>query len=229
VPNEEGDAHVTVGGEWVCKVCWKRNRARDEACWRCKTPRGTTDEGEVARHRQVIEAKAAMPEPVPDLVVAVPVTVFRGYGKAWVRGGFALFGLLALIALGGVTDMGYLALTGSMGAGLIVCGLLAGEVSEGMRNREVWAYIAGIVLAVAGAIGSVFAFNALAPGLFSPTAVRWLSLIVFGGAGIAAGIGLFMVLRAQRKGPMPAVPPSDAAAPRAQNVATTGRIDDPGT
>jgi hypothetical protein len=187
---------VTAGDQWVCKVCWKLNRPRDEVCWRCKAPRGTTEEGEVTRHREALEAKAAMPEPVPDLVVAVPVTVFRGYGKAWVRGGLALFGLLALIALGGVTDMAYLGLTGGMGAGLVICGLLAGEVSEGMRNREIWAYVAGIALSVAGGIGSVFAFNAFAPDLFSPTAVRWLSLIVFGGAGIAAIVGLVMVLRA---------------------------------
>ena len=182
---------------WVCKVCWKLNRPRDEACWRCKAPRGVTAEEEVATHRQELEAKAGLPEPVPDVVVAVPVTVFRGYGKAWVRSGFALFGLLALLAFGGVDDLAYLALTGGFGAGLIICGLVAGEVSEGMRNRETWAYVIGIVLSVVGAISSVFAFEAFGPGLISPTAIRWLSLIVFGGAGIAAGIGLFMVLRAQ--------------------------------
>ena len=97
-----------------------------------------------------------MPEPVPDIVVALPVTVFRGYGKAWVRGGFAMFGLLALLAFSGVDDIVYLALTGGFGVGLIVCGLVAGEVSEGMRNREVWAYVVGIGLSVAGGIGSVY-------------------------------------------------------------------------
>lgn len=195
---------MTVGEQWVCQVCWKLNRPRDEECWRCKTPRGTHEEDAVARHREELEAKAAMPEPVPDVVVAVPVTVFRGYGKAWVRGGFALFGLLALLAFGGVEDLAYLALTGGFGAGLIMCGLVAGEVSEGMRNREIWAYVVGIVLSVVGAIGSVFAFQAFAPGLISPTAVRWISLIVFGGAGIAAAIGLVMVLRAQRAQRAPA-------------------------
>jgi hypothetical protein len=204
---------MTVSDQWVCKVCWKLNRPRDEVCWRCKAPRGTTEEGEVAAHRQVLEARAATPEPVPDIVVALPVTIFRGYGKAWVRGGFVTFGLLALMAFGGVEDLGYLAVTGAFGAGLIVCGLLAGEVTEGMRNREIWSYLVGIALAVAGGIGSVIAFNAFAPGLISPTAVRWLSLIVFGGAGIAAAVGLFMVLRAPRN-PVPASP--------------SRRTDDPG-
>jgi hypothetical protein len=208
---------VTVGDQWVCKVCWKLNRPRDEACWRCKAPRGTTEEEEVSRHRAEREARAALPEPVPDAVVAVPVSVFRGYGKAWVRGGFILFGILALMAFGGVDDLAYLAVTGGVGVGLIICGLLAGEVSEGMRNREVWAYLVGIGLSVVGAIGSAFAFNAFAPGLISPTAVRWLSLIVFGGAGIAAAVGLFMVLRAQRARPAAA---TTTAPP-------TPRTDDP--
>ena len=220
---------MTVGEQWVCKVCWKLNRQRDEVCWRCKAPRGTTEEEEVARHREVMEAKAAAPEPVPDIVVALPVSVFRGYGKAWIRGGFAMLGLLALLAFSGVTDVAYFALTGGLGAGLIVCGLLAGEVSEGMRNREIWAYAVGIALSVAGGIGSVIAFNALAPDLISPTAVRWLSLIVFGGAGVAAGVGLFMVLRAQRARSVPPRPiPSgpQRAQPRPPPEAMT---DDPGS
>jgi hypothetical protein len=212
---------VTVGEQWVCQVCWKLNRQRDEVCWRCKAPRGTSEEEEVARHREVLEAKAAAPEPVPDIVVALPVSVFRGYGKAWIRGGFAMLGLLALLAFSGVTDLAYFVLTGGLGAGLIVCGLLAGEVSEGMRDREVWAYAVGIALSVAGGIGSVIAFNALAPDLISPTAVRWLSLIVFGGAGIAAGVGLFMVLRAQRSNRAPTLPTANRTA--------EARTDDPGS
>ena len=205
---------MTVGEQWVCQVCWKLNRPRDEACWRCKAPRGMTEAAEVTAHREVLEAKAAAPEPVPDIVVALPVTVFRGYGKAWVRGGFAMFGLLALLAFGGVTDMAYFILTGGFGAGLIICGLLAGEVSEGMRNREVWAYLVGIALSVAGGIGSVFAFNAFGADLISPTAVRWLGLIVFGGAAIAATVGLVMVLRAPRNPIAPAGAGAAGPAPR---------------
>jgi len=217
---------VTVGDRWVCKVCWKLNRQRDDVCWRCKAPRGTTEEAEVSAHREVLEAKAAMPEPVPDIVVALPVTIFRGYGKAWVRGGFAMFGLLALLAFSGVDDLGYLAVTGAFGAGLIVCGLLAGEVTEGMRNREVWAYLVGIGLSVAGGIGSVVAFNAFAPGLISPTAIRWLGVIVFGGAGIAAAVGLFMVLRAPRTHQAQLARPAQPAPPAPPSVQ---KVDDAGS
>jgi hypothetical protein len=70
-----------------------------------------------------------------------------------------------------------------------------------MRNREVWAFITGIVLSVVAVIGSITAFSVFAPGLVNPTAVRWGSLIVFGGAGLAAVGGLVMLIRATRNAP----------------------------
>jgi hypothetical protein len=84
---------------------------------------------------------------------------------------------------------------------LVVCGFLAGEVADGMRNREVWAFVTGIVLSVVAVIGSITAFSVFAPGLVNPTAVRWGSLIVFGGAGVAAAGGLVMLIRASRGSP----------------------------
>jgi len=186
---------------WVCKVCWKWNRPEDDSCFKCRTPRGVTDEQEVAAHREALEAKAAAPEPVPDIVVALPVWVFRGYARVWLRGGIGLLGLLALMAFGGVTDMVWYALTAGFAAALVACGFLAGEVADGMRNREVWAFITGIVLSVVAVIGSITAFSVFAPGLVNPAAVRWGSLIVFGGAGVAAGGGLVMLIRAARAAP----------------------------
>ena len=79
----------------------------------------------------------------------------------------------------------------------------------------------GITLSVVGAIGSVFAFNAFAPDVLSPTAIRWLSLIVFGGAGIAAGVGLFLVLRAQRA--------RAKSASTSSQSPSSSKADDPGS
>ena len=178
---------------WVCKACWKWNRPADEKCWRCKAPR-EADDVQLEEHRRAREARAHQAEAVPDLVVAVPVWVFRGYAKVWMRGGIGLFPLLGLILFAGVTDPLWFALTAGFGVGLIACGFLAGEVVDGMREREVWAFLAGIGLSVMGGIGSVVAFQAFAEDLVSPMAVRWGSLVVFGGAGIAAAAGLVMVL-----------------------------------
>jgi len=177
---------------WTCQVCWKSNRPQDPVCYRCKSQRGLTQEDAEAQ-RKAHAALAEKPEVVPDLVVALPVVIFRGYAKAWRRGGLGILGVLALEVFGGTHDVGALLVTSALGFGLVACGFAAGEVIEGMRGREVWAFIFGIGLSIAGVIGSITAFQVLAPGLIHPTAVRWLSLIVFGGAGVAAIAGLVLL------------------------------------
>ena len=183
---------VTFADGWVCKACWKSNRNQDPVCYRCRTPR-EADEAEVEARRAAAAAAAERPEAVPDIVIALPVVIFRGYARVWQRGGLGIMAFLLLIAFAGVTDPGYLLLTGGLGAGIFIGGILAGEVSEGMRDREIWAFVVGIMLAVVGAIGSVFAFETLAPDLANPVAIRWASLLVFGGAGAAAIAGLVLI------------------------------------
>jgi hypothetical protein len=177
---------------WTCQVCWKSNRPQDVVCYRCKSQRGLTQD-EAEAERKAMAVRAEQPEVVPDLVVAFPVVIFRGYAKTWRRGGLGVLGLLALEVFGGVTNLGALLVTGALGFGLLACGFAAGEVIEGMRGREVWAFIFGIGLSIIGVIGSIAAFQILAPGLIHPTAVRWGSVIVFGGAGVAAAAGLLLL------------------------------------
>ncbi|HEX7067405.1 MAG TPA: Ran-binding zinc finger domain-containing protein [Candidatus Limnocylindria bacterium] len=183
---------MTFADGWTCRACWKSNRQQDPVCYRCKTPRDA-DEAQIEERKAAAEAAAATPEKVPDLLVALPVVIFRSYSRVWVRGGLGVLGILAFLVFGGVTDIGYLALTGGMGAGLIVIGFLSGEVSDAMRNREAWAFVVGAGLSVVAVIGSVMAFEILAPGLANPTAIRWGSVIVFGGAGVAAVAGLVLL------------------------------------
>lgn len=183
---------MTVGDRWICQVCWKSNHPQAVACWKCKTSRDI-DTADVESQRGVVAAQKDRPEAVPDLVVALPVVIFRGYAKTWLRGGLVLLGLPILLGVGGVTDVGYLLLSAGFAAGLIIVGFAAGEVADGMRDREVWAYILGAVLSVVGAIGSVLAFEAFAPDLVNPIAIRWFSLLVFGGAGLAAVAGLVLM------------------------------------
>jgi hypothetical protein len=189
---------VTTSERWICRVCWKSNHPAVEACWKCRSPRAVRDD-DVASHREAIAARAERPEAVPDLVAALPVVVFRGYSRAWQRGGIGFLAIPILMGLSGITDVGWLLSTGGFAAGLIVTGFLAAEAADGMRDREPWAYVVGLVLAIVGAIGSVLVFEAFAPGLLSPTAIRWGSMLVFGGAGIAAAAGLvLMVVRRDR-------------------------------
>jgi hypothetical protein len=191
---------MTVGDRWICQVCWKSNHPQADACWHCKTGRGI-QEAEVEQRRVAVATKKEAPEAIPDIVVALPVVIFRGYAKTWLRGGLGMIALPIILGLGGVTDVTYLLFTGGLAAGLVVFGFLAGEVADGMRDREVWAFLVGVALAVVGAIGSVLAFEVFVPGLINPTAVRWGSILVFGGAGLAAIAGLvLMYLRREGRG-----------------------------
>lgn len=189
---------MTFAEGWTCRACWKSNRPQDLACYTCKVPRDA-DEAAVEAHKAEAAARAQKPEAVPDIVVALPVVIFRGYSRVWLRSGLGVLGLLVAFAFGGVTDIGWLVLTGGLGAGLIVIGFLAGEVSDAMREREVWAFVVGVGLSVVAVVGSVAAFEILAPGLVNPNAIRWGSVIVFGGAGAAAAAGLvLMFVRRER-------------------------------
>jgi hypothetical protein len=183
---------MTFSDGWVCRACWLANRPRDAVCYRCKTPRDA-DEAQIEAQRKAAEERAAKPEAVPDIVVALPAVVFRVYSRVWMRGGIGLGGLLALLIFSGVTDVTWLLLTAGFCGGLIVFGFMAGEVSDGMRDREPWAFVAGVIMSVVAAIGSVLAFSVFAPGLVNPNAIRWASVIVFGGAGLAAAAGLVLL------------------------------------
>jgi hypothetical protein len=191
---------MTVGDRWICQVCWKSNHPQAEACWHCKTGRGI-QEAEVEQRRVAVATKKEAPEAIPDIVVALPVVIFRGYAKTWLRGGLGMLALPVILGLGGVTDVTYLLFTGGLAAGLVVFGFVASEVADGMRDREVWAFGVGAGLAVVGAIGSVLAFEVFVPGLINPTAIRWGSILIFGGAGLAAIAGLvLMYLRREGRG-----------------------------
>lgn len=189
---------MTVGDRWICQVCWKSNHPQATACWHCRTTRDL-EKDRIEEERVAVASKKEAPEAIPDIVVALPVVIFRGYARTWLRGGLAMIALPVLLGLGGVTDVTYLLFTGGLAAGLIVFGFLAAEVADGMRDREVWAFLVGVGLAVVGAIGSVLAFEAFLPDLVDPTAVRWGSILVFGGAGLAAAAGL-MLMYLRREG-----------------------------
>ncbi|HEX2222521.1 MAG TPA: hypothetical protein VHK06_08355, partial [Candidatus Limnocylindria bacterium] len=152
-----------------------------------------------SRTREAVAARSEEPEAVPDLVVALPAVVFRSYAKVWMRGGIGMFGLVALLAFSGATDLDWLVFTGVVCAGLVVFGVLAGEVSDGMRSREPWAFGLGLAMSLVAAFGSVVAFQAFAPGVVNPVAVRWGSVLVFGGAAVAAAAGLVLLFTHRRR------------------------------
>jgi hypothetical protein len=184
---------MTVAGRWICRVCWKSNWPDADRCKTCGSPRDL-EEGELEAQRLAVAERAAQPEPVPDLLVALPAVVFRAYARVWTRGGVGLLAIVGLMLFAGVTDVGLLLFSVGVCAGLFIFGVAAGEVSDGMRGRELWSYIAGIVMSVVAIVGSTVAFNAFAPGLVDPNAVRWGSILIFGASGLAAAAGLVLLV-----------------------------------
>jgi hypothetical protein len=180
---------------WTCPACWKPNRAKDTVCFHCKTPR-VADEAQVEAQRAAIAARAKEPQPevVPDLVVALPTVIFRTYARVWLRGGIGLAGFVLLLGLAGMPDLDAIVFTAASAAGLVVFGVLAREVSEGMRAREVWAYVIGLLMSIVAVIGSVLVFQAFSPISVHPNAVRWVSVLIFGGAALAALAGLVLLV-----------------------------------
>jgi hypothetical protein len=69
---------MTFADGWTCRACWKGNRAQDPLCYRCKTPRDA-DEETVEATRAAAAARGERPEAVPDIVVALPVVIFRAF------------------------------------------------------------------------------------------------------------------------------------------------------
>jgi hypothetical protein len=191
---------MTFADGWTCRTCWKSNRPQDPHCYRCKTPR-EADEAEVEARRAAAAARSEQPEAVPDIVVALPVVIFRSYARVWQRGGLGLLVTPLLLAFIGVADMTWLLFTAGFAVALVAFGFVAGEVAEGMRDREVWAFIAGVVMSVVAVIGSALAFQIVLPGMVNPTAIRWVSLVVFGGAGVAAISGLVLMYTRRERAP----------------------------
>ena len=70
------------------------------------------DAAEVEERRAAAAARAEQPEAVPDIVVALPVVIFRSFARVWLRSGFFFLALPLLLAFGGVTDLVTLLFTG---------------------------------------------------------------------------------------------------------------------
>ena len=73
---------MTFADGWTCRACWKPNRGRDPICLRCETPRDA-DAAQVEQRRAAAAARAEQPEAVPDIVVALPVVIFRSFARSF--------------------------------------------------------------------------------------------------------------------------------------------------
>lgn len=183
---------------WICRGCWKPNRLRDERCFMCKLPRDA-DPALVKQQVAINEARAAVANPVPDILITLPATIFRWYGRLLLFLAAVLFILLALVGLGGGDDANVIA-GGVVMAAYLGVGLLFRFLANGMEDRNLWAFL--IAFLVTGGTTTVAVMQLfvlptpVATGLDpQATAIEnWVTLIISGSAAACALGGLVLLV-----------------------------------
>lgn len=166
---------MTFSDGWVCRACWKPNRAHDSRCYSCKTPRDA-EQQEVQQTRTQLAAATEAGEAAPDLLVAVPVAVFATMG--WIYRKFALAVLVLGILLGFFGLIPILVFVGAIGAVVYyVVGRLYGGIANGMRDRSIFAFLAGAALAGLATVSYVLELFVVGLPPFSPPAPEWLAFL----------------------------------------------------
>jgi len=183
---------------WICRGCWKPNRLRDERCFMCKLPRDA-DPALVKQQVAINEARAAVANPVPDLLITLPAAIFRWYGRLLLFLAAVLFILLALVGLGGGDDANVIA-GGVVMAAYLGVGLLFRFLANGMEDRNPWAFLIAFVVTGATTTVAVMQLFVLptpvATGLDpQATAIEsWVTLIISGSAAACALAGLVLLV-----------------------------------
>jgi hypothetical protein len=187
---------VTFADGWICRSCWKPNRARDQRCYRCGTARDADDRTVAARRTELAEEQVRG-DGVPVFVSTVPALVFRVY--SWF--GFlatALVGLVGILAVLAGGRSGDLVAITIIFVAFLAYSLVLRWVSGEMRAANMWAFLIGFVISALGVFGTILALDRLPDGIGNPVWMRYITVAVFSVAGTLAFVGF--VLRIARRG-----------------------------
>jgi hypothetical protein len=186
---------------WVCRACWKPNRAGDERCYRCKTPRG--EPGPDAAESPAAEAfipRAASGGRLDTrfaflaLLVAVPLYLTA------VMSALAAGLIVVLILMGGVQGNAVFGVPPAVAMLIfavlaLVFAALLFVVGKGVQRSARWAYGAALIIGLGGSLPRLL-------GVFQPSelvasngaalyyGMAWLSLGIAAGAAILLGTSL---------------------------------------
>ena len=183
---------MTFAEGWVCRSCWKPNRAQDSRCYRCKTARDADDATVELQRRERVE-KASREERVPAAVSALPATVFAWYGRLVILGG-VLFLLLTPLVLGNPeAPENTLIIWLGLAVGTLLVGFAMRWASGAMRASNPWGFVVALVVSIGAIGGTLIALSSL-QGLGNPNWMRYATIAVFGLSGISALVGLLFSL-----------------------------------
>lgn len=144
---------------WVCLACWKPNRAQDNRCFACKTPR---DQQTTVKAGSLTEKVKPGSDLVGRLDAEVPLLALL---TAWPMriAGVAAIGLgslgfvLTLLSRGegqpAVFGMDAKMFVGLVMFGVVLLGALQVFLADGVRRHARWAYVLTILIGLAVGAG----------------------------------------------------------------------------
>lgn len=187
---------MPIANAWICRGCWKPNKQGAARCFQCKLPRDA-DAAQIHRQAAQDSARAAIPDPVPDIIVTVPAAIFRWYGRALLVLGALLFVIVLMDAMAGAPEWQVIPGAVVMVA-LVACGLLFRALAEAMNDRNPWGFVAAVL--VAGALTAWAAYQLFVLpvplGNIPPQAAiirTWGTLLISGSAALCAFMGLVLI------------------------------------
>jgi hypothetical protein len=192
---------------WICRACWNRNKVGADRCAVCRTSRYAEDRDVEVQRRALQEAETTVDEVVPDGIVAVPVAVFLA--MVWVQKISAIFVVLFTLLVAPLLPL-FLPFGGLLAGIYWVVGKVYKSVVAGMRDREAWAFLVGMLLTGVIGVGGVFGlvFGMLNPDVIAQqpewarslgvTVYIWLNTLVNLGAAACAFAGLVLTLTRPR-------------------------------
>lgn len=186
---------MPVPNSWICSGCWKPNRMRDTRCFQCRLPRDA-DPALIQRQVALNAARAAVPDPVPDIFVSLPAILFRWEAKILLVLGGILFVILFLDALTGAPEWQLIPAAVVMVA-CVVCGVLFRGLAAAMEDRNPWGFFGAALVAglfTAAAAYQLFVLPApLGIPVQAATIRSWVTLILSSAATLCAFSGLVMI------------------------------------
>ena len=207
---------MTFADGWVCRACWKPNRARDNRCYRCKTERDA-DTATVEERRREQRVQEKRRERVPVAVLALPSKVFAWYGRIMIIGAFFLLLLTPLVLSYPNSPPNTLLIWLGYCAVAFVIALAMRWASIAMHSSNPWAFVVALLVSL-GAIGTnLYAMSVLPPNIGAPNLLRVFYIAVFGFAGVLAFVGLVFALRSVDEANLERSP--------SKGSPTTGRVE----
>ena len=188
---------------WICRACWKPNKADEQKCHRCKTPRGEQAEVESGSKLEQLDV---MRDKRGRLDVEAPLLA---YLVSWPLGASGVLGVItgALGFLGGglISGRGTVPVLGMdvgtfvmlVAAASVVVSALQIFVARSIQRFARWAYVVAIAIT---ALGSVPRIAGLVPSQYTPGTVGatieavqvWIYLVI---CLLAIGLLAFSFIR----------------------------------